>query len=222
VCVSMYMCVCLCVCMCMCICLYMCVYVCVSGSVVFVCFCVCMCVCLVCVCVSVCLFVCLCVSLCVYECKLDRIYKYNLTDSSFIGWLGKCTGSNDLPKRILCDTDSMHSNGFACTDSTCSNNNSTFGRDVGQFFEPASLAIDGLDNVYVGDIKLARDIIEEGVSDPRVERDKNDDGTCPDGFIENEEQDACVAVFNKGTVPRVQKFTQNGFFVEQVISNTGE
>jgi sugar lactone lactonase YvrE len=133
--------------------------------------------------------------------ELNRIYKYNLTDSTLEGWLGKCTESTNPDGFIQCDEDSMHSNGFVCDDNTCSNDadNKSFGRDVSQFFEPTSLTVDGLNNVYVGDIKLSRDVAEQ--DDPMFDRDD---------------------VFNRGTVPRVQKFTQNGFFVEQVISNTNQ
>jgi DNA-binding beta-propeller fold protein YncE len=129
--------------------------------------------------------------------ELDRIYKMNLTDNSLMGWLGKCTLGSDETK---CDVDSRHSKGFVCNDTDCINNDlRTHGRDVGQFFEPTGLTIDGLNNVYVADVKLSRD--NAAVDDPMV------------NFTD---------IFNRGNVPRVQKFTQNGFYVEQVISDTNQ
>lgn len=144
---------------------------------------------------------------------LDRVYKYDLEKNEFVGWLGKCTNSTNNS----CDIDSQHSKGFVCTDSTCSNNNDSFGRDVSQFFEPTSLAIDGLNNVYVADVKLARD----NTKNPVIELLINADGTCPDGTVKFSET-TCREVFNFGNVPRVQKFTQNGFFVDQVVSDTNQ
>ena len=151
---------------------------------------------------------------------LDRVYKYDLTDNRFIGWLGKCTSSINPPNKTLCNTDSMHSNGFVCDDDTCFNNDGkSFGRDIGQFFEPTSLTIDGLNNIYVADVKLSRD--NAAIDDPMIELDKLPDGTCPGGTIEFSET-TCREIFNMGNVPRVQKFTQNGFFVNKVISDTNQ
>lgn len=133
--------------------------------------------------------------------NLDRIYKYDLELDKFVGWLGKCTLGSNTTK---CDFDSGHSKGFVCNDAPlpegCINSdNISHGRDVSQFFEPTSLAVDGLNNIYVADIKLSRNQVNE---------------TNP--FVNMSD------IFNRGSVPRVQKFTQNGFFVDQVVSDTNQ
>ena len=131
--------------------------------------------------------------------NLHRVYKYNLTSGSLVGWLGKCDSGN----QALCSIDDQHSKGFVCVDGVgnCINSDGKlFGRDTGQFFEPTALALDGLDNLYVADVKVSRD----------------------NALFEDEPDVDFTDVFNRGNVPRVQKFTQDGFFVEQVISDTNK
>ena len=129
--------------------------------------------------------------------KLHHVYKYNLTSSSLIGWLGKCDLNSNA---TLCIQDSLHSKGFTCIDGECTNPpGKSFGRGAGQFFQPTNIALDGLNNVYVSDVRLSRSQAAEQVPDVDF-----------------------TDVFNRGNVPRVQKFTQEGFYVQHVISDTNQ
>jgi len=130
-----------------------------------------------------------------------RVYKYNLPTDALVGWLGKCDTTSS---EETCITESLHSKGFTCNDTgagscsmndaTAPNNGKSYGRDIGQFFEPIDLAIDGLDNIYVADVKLSRTQIDQNMTDEILSIDTQN-------------------------LPRVQKFSQEGFFVDRVISD---
>lgn len=67
----------------------------------------------------------------------------------YIGWMGRCTGSNNL----ACDVENERTKGFSCTASAqCTVGDGVYnGAAPGQFFNPAFLAVDPNDILYVAD-----------------------------------------------------------------------
>ena len=71
----------------------------------------------------------------------------------YVGWMGKCTGSNNL----ACDVDNQRTKGYSCTAAAqCTTGATQNGEGIGQFFNPAFLAIDPNDILYVADYDNSR------------------------------------------------------------------
>jgi len=101
--------------------------------------------------------------------KCDRIHKFAASSidaegqfvaGSYVGWMGRCNGSNNL----ACDVPNERTKGYSCTTaSACTIPDDPLtpildsgGSKIGQFQNPAFLAIDPNDVLYVADYDNAR------------------------------------------------------------------
>lgn len=151
----------------------------------------------------------------VSERPAHRVVKFD-TDGDVIGWLGKCTGGAN------CDTENERSNGFSCTDETCTGLGA--GSGDGQFEHTRGMAVDADGNLYVADQFNHR--IQVFDSDGNFLFKFGEEGTG-DGqltYVEGIRLDSSGNIYvsdmnDVGT--RIQKFTGDGEFIGWLGKCTG-
>lgn len=127
----------------------------------------------------------------------NRIYRYNLTSDQYVGWMGKC----DTGDRNICNVNDQIGIGFRCTTPECTNSltGTSSGNKFGQFFNPTLITVDDFGNIYVAD--------EEFMLPSATQ-----EATATPAEIE------ASAVLS----PRIQKFANNGLFIEKTVSDLSE